>query len=43
MHKAKPVSSPLVGHFKLNSEQCPTSEKGKEEMYKVSYDTAIGS
>ena len=31
MHKAKPVSSPLAGHFKLSSQQY----KEKEEMDKV--------
>ena len=32
MHKAKPVSTPLGGHFKLSSKQSPTSEKEKGEM-----------
>ena len=43
MHKAKPVSSPLAGHFKLSSQQCPTSDKEKEEMDKVPYASAVGS
>ena len=34
MSKAKVVCSPLAGHFKLTSKQCPTSEKEKEEMRK---------
>ena len=43
MSKAKPVSSPLAGHFKLSSKQCPTSEKEKEEMGAVPYASAVGS
>ena len=31
MSKAKTISSPLVGHFKLSSKQCPTSEKKKKK------------
>ena len=30
--KAKPVGCSLEGHFKLSLNQCPTSEKDKEEM-----------
>lgn len=40
--KAKPVSCPLAGHFKLSSNQCPTSEKDKEEMLKIPYASAVG-
>ena len=43
MSKAKSVSSPLAGHFKFTSKQCPTSEKEKQEMSKVPYLPAIGS
>ena len=43
MSKAKAICSSLVGHFKLTIEQCPTSEKEKEEMSKVSYASAVGS
>ncbi|KAF5938278.1 hypothetical protein HYC85_025784 [Camellia sinensis] len=43
MNKAKPVGCPLAGHFKLSSNQCPTSEKDKEEMLKVPYGSAVGS
>lgn len=42
MSKSKPVFSPLAGHFKLSSKQCPTSEKDKEEMKKVPYASAVG-
>lgn len=43
MSKAKPVISPLAGHFKLSTKQCPTSEEEKEEMKKVPYSSAVGS
>ena len=43
MGSSKPVSTPLAGHFKLSSKQCPTSEKDKEEMKKVSYASVVGS
>ena len=43
MDKAKPVGCPLAGHFKLSSNQYPTSEKDKEEMLKVPYASAVGS
>ena len=43
MSKAKEVSTPLAGHFKLNIKQCPTSEKDKEDMKKVPYASAVGS
>ena len=43
MSKAKAVCSPLAGHFKLSSKQCPTSEKEKEEISRVPYSSAVGS
>ena len=43
MDKAKPVSSPLAGHMKLSSSQCPTSKEDKGEMKKVPYTSAVGS
>lgn len=43
MHKAKSVNTPLAGHFKLSSKQCPTSEKEKEEMMNTPYASAVGS
>ena len=43
MDNAKPVSCQLAGHFKLSPNQCPTSEKDKEEMLKVPYPSAVGS
>lgn len=41
MSKAKPVTTPLAGQFALSTNQCPTSEKDKEEMKKVPL--AVGS
>ncbi|CAA0825663.1 Uncharacterized mitochondrial protein AtMg00810 [Striga hermonthica] len=43
MSKARVVSSSLAGHFKLNSEQCPTSEKDKADMSRVLYAFVVGS
>ena len=43
MHKAKPVSTPFAGHFKLSIKQSPISEKEKEEMKNVCYSSAVGS
>jgi hypothetical protein len=42
MSKAKLVVSPLIGHFKLSSKQCPTSEKEKQNMENVPYAFAMG-
>ena len=43
MSNSKPVSTPLASHFKLSSQQCPTSEKEKAEMKKIPYASAVGS
>ena len=43
MSKSKPVTTPLAGHMKLSSAQCPTSETEKEELRKVPYASAVGS
>ena len=43
MSNAKPVGSPLVGHFKLCSEQSLSSDEKKEKMQKVPYASVIGS
>ena len=43
MSKAKAVCSPLVGHLRLSSKHCPTSEKDMKEMSKVLYASAICS
>ena len=43
MKNAKPVNSPLAGHFKLSSQQCPTSKEDQAEMSKIPYASAVGS
>ena len=43
MSKVKSVVSPLAGHFKLCSKQCPTSEKEKQDMKNVPYASTVGS
>ena len=43
MSNYKLVSTPLAGHFKLSSQQCPTSEKEKEKLKKIPYASAIGN
>ncbi|XXG47058.1 hypothetical protein AAC387_Pa02g1763 [Persea americana] len=43
MHGAKPVSTPLVSHFKLSKELSPKTEQEKENMFKVPYASAVGS
>ena len=43
MSNAKAVSTPLAGHFKLSTKQCPNNEKDKKEMEKVPYSSAVGS
>ena len=37
MSKAKVVCSPLSSHLKLNSKQCPTSEKDMKEINNIPY------
>ena len=43
MSKVKTICSPLAGHLKLNSKQCPTSEKDMKKMSKVPYASVVGS
>jgi ATP-binding cassette subfamily B (MDR/TAP) protein 1 len=43
MHDAKPVGTPLAGHFKLSKEQCPQTQQEANYMSKVPYASAIGS
>ena len=43
MAKSKPVNTPLVGHFKLSSAQCPTSDEEQEGMKQIPYASAVGS
>ena len=43
MKHAKPIGTPLGGHFKLSKKSCPSSMKEKENMASVPYSSAIGS
>ena len=43
MQDCKPVTTPIATHFKLSSEQCPTTEEGKRRMSHVPYSNAVGS
>ena len=43
MKHAKPVSTPLDGHFKLSKKSCPSSMKEKENMESVPYSLAVRS
>jgi hypothetical protein len=43
MNKYKPVTSPLVSHFKLSHDSYPKDDKEKEEMRNVSYVLIVGS
>ena len=42
MADARPVTTPLAGHFKLSSKQCPQSPVIEEEMSRVPYASAVG-
>lgn len=43
MNNAKVVSSPLATHFKLSTNQSPSTNKEKEDMERVPYASTIGS
>ena len=43
MDKAKAVSTPLATHFRLSTQQSPSTEPKKEEMKQVPYTSAVGS
>jgi hypothetical protein len=42
MENAKPVSTPLVNHFRLSTSQCPKTVEETEDMSKVPYASAVG-
>uniref|UniRef100_A0A2N9H753 Reverse transcriptase Ty1/copia-type domain-containing protein n=1 Tax=Fagus sylvatica TaxID=28930 RepID=A0A2N9H753_FAGSY len=42
MLDAKPVSTPLVNHFRLSSNQCPKNAEEIEDMTRVPYASAVG-
>ena len=43
MKHAKPVGTPLGGHFKLSKKSCPSSMKEKENMASVPYSFTVES
>ena len=43
MDNAKVVSSPIATHFRLSTEQCPSTDEEKEDMARVPYASAVGS
>ena len=43
MNNAKPVSTPIVMHFKLSSQQCPQGEEEVNFMKKIPYASVVGS
>ena len=42
MEDAKIVSTPMAQHFKLSLQQCPKSEKERQEMLQVPYASVVG-
>ena len=42
MENAKPVSTPLVNHFRLSTTQCPKTDDDIHDMSKVLYASAVG-
>eukprot|EP00253_Pinus_taeda_P022287 PITA_22287 len=43
MKDANPVGTPLAAHFKVSTELCPSNDKEKDEMNKISYASTVGS
>ena len=43
MKNSKPVSTPLVGHFKLSKRLYPSTKKEKGEMSAIPYSSAVES
>lgn len=43
LYDAKPVTTPLAGHFRLSKDQSPSTEEEKDYMATVPYASAIGS
>lgn len=42
IQNAKPVSTPLAGHFSLSASQCPSTDDEIDEMSKIPYANAVG-
>lgn len=43
MEGAKPVSTPLAGHFKLSLDQAPKTDQERKEMSAIPYANIVGS
>ena len=42
MTQEKPIITPLASHFKLTTNQCPSSIEAKEEMSNIAYASVVG-
>lgn len=42
MKNAKPVSTPLIGHFAMSKSSCSSTEEGKKEMEAIPYSSVVG-
>jgi len=43
MEEVRSITTPLAGHFKLSSKQCPQSPEEEKEMSRAPYANAVGS
>ena len=43
MKEAKPVTTPLGGHYKLSKSSCPSTEEENKKMAVIPYSSAVGS
>ena len=43
MKEAKPITTPLGGHFKLKQRSCPSIEEKKKKMTAIPYSSAVES
>ena len=43
MKEAKPVTTPLGGHYKLSKSSCPSTEEENKKMVVIPYSSAVGS
>ena len=43
MKEAKPVTTPLGGHYKLSKSLCPSTEEENKKMVAIPYSSAVGS
>jgi len=43
MAEARLITTPLAGHFRLSSSQCPNSQEDEDEISRVPYASVVGS